>query len=146
MGVNNKKVREELEEVYGSRCMICEGIRKIKPPMPKKGRYKGKSIERQLTYHHIKPRSEGGECSVENGAVLCRRCHNWLEELPRGVREAVNRELEEYKECKVVFVDDLETDYEVKVMDFYVGPERKYDRAKKKKEDAEIIRDYERNE
>lgn len=56
MGNKNKIIREQLEEQYGKKCMIHEGIRKLKRPVPTKGRYRGKSIENQLTLHHLTPK------------------------------------------------------------------------------------------
>ena len=54
----NKSVREELERRYGKHCFIHQGIRKLKPPTPRKAKYKGKSIASQITLHHLKPRRE----------------------------------------------------------------------------------------
>lgn len=55
---SNKNIREQLEKIYGKKCMIHEGIRTLKRPVPKKVRYKGKSIANQLTMHHLIPRSK----------------------------------------------------------------------------------------
>lgn len=55
---SNKNTREQLEKIYGKKCMIHEGIRTLKRPVPKKNRYKGKSISNQLTLHHLIPRSK----------------------------------------------------------------------------------------
>jgi len=57
MGKTNRSAREMLEKIYGKKCMIHEGIRKLNPPKPSKGTYRGKSIANQLTYHHLKSRS-----------------------------------------------------------------------------------------
>lgn len=96
-GKNNKSVREELERIYGKHCMIHEGIRTLKPPQPKNAKYKGKSIANQITLHHLKPRRNGGATTLENGSLICRKCHDWLEQLPNLERELVNDELREYK-------------------------------------------------
>lgn len=94
----NRSVREELERIYGKKCMIHEGIRRdVKRPLPKKAHYKGKSIMNQLTLHHVIPRRENGATTVENGVVACRACHDWLEQLPSKERDAVNEELMNYK-------------------------------------------------
>ena len=53
---SNKSIREQLEKIYGRRCMIHEGIRTLKRPIPRKGRYKGKKIVNQLTLHHLTPK------------------------------------------------------------------------------------------
>ena len=68
----NKKVREQLEQIYGKTCMLHEGL-KIKGYKYCKAKYTGKSIEKQLTLHHIIPKSKGGETTIRNGAVVCRR-------------------------------------------------------------------------
>lgn len=59
MSNSNKSAREMLEKIYGKHCMIHEGIRQLRPPTPKKAKYKGKSIAEQLTYHHLKAKRYG---------------------------------------------------------------------------------------
>lgn len=54
MSKSNKSAREELERIYGKHCFIHQGIRKLIAPKPYKGKYKGKSIASQLTYHHLR--------------------------------------------------------------------------------------------
>ena len=98
MSKSNRSAREMLEKIYGKHCFIHEGIRKLKPPTPKKGTYKGKSIAYQLTYHHLKAKRDGGKATVENGACVCRSCHDWLEQLSEQEREKVNDELRAYKQ------------------------------------------------
>ena len=53
MSNKNRRVREELERIYGKRCMYHQGIRNIKPPRVSNKKYKGKSIENQLTFAKI---------------------------------------------------------------------------------------------
>lgn len=97
MSKSNKSAREMLEKIYGKHCFIHEGIRELNPPKPLKGKFKGKSIAYQLTYHHLKPKHMGGQATVENGANLCRTCHTWLEQLSQKEREKINDELRVYK-------------------------------------------------
>lgn len=102
-----KAVKEELKRLYGNKCMICEGIRKLNPPKPSCGKYTGKKQKKKmrnmLTLHHIVPvkrykaRGIQGETSVENGALLCETCHVFLEQLPDNEREKLNKELKRYK-------------------------------------------------
>lgn len=47
--------------------------------------------------HHLIPRSKNGPTTVENGACVCRSCHDWLEQLSEQEREKVNDELRAYK-------------------------------------------------
>lgn len=154
MSKSNKSAREELERIYGKHCFICQGIRKLNPPKPHKGTYKGKSIARQLTYHHLVPKRLNGQSTVENGAIVCRRCHDWLEQLNNTDREQINDELREYKrqhskECKVELVDELDLDFEVKAFTFtteQLKPKREYNRAKDKRENEKIIKEWEEEE
>jgi hypothetical protein len=139
---SNKSAREELERIYGKKCMICQGIRTIYPPKVQKGIYKGKSIAKQLTYHHLVPKSLKGQTNVNNGAILCTNCHRWLESLPKMNREQINNELREYKrehsqECTVVYVDRLDVNFKVNAFVFTpeeLQPKQKYNRAKDKRE------------
>lgn len=109
MSKKNKSVREMLEKIYGKKCMVHQGIRKIKPPTPKKGRYKGKSIAYQLTLHHLKPLRRNGPTTIENGAVVCRTCHDWIEQLSEAEREKVNNELRAYKNGFDINIAELTT-------------------------------------
>lgn len=92
-----------------------------------------------------------GSATVDNGAIVCRRCHDWIEQLSNTDREQVNNELREYKrqhskECTVEFVDYLPLDFEVKAMVFTpeeLEPKRKYNRAKDKKEYERKMREWE---
>ena len=104
MSKSNKKIREELERIYGKKCMLHEGLN-IKGYKYSKCRYKGKSIQEQLSLHHIKPVRENGETSVRNGAVLCRGCHDFLEQSSESERARLNRALQEYKKCKIELSD-----------------------------------------
>ena len=103
MSNSNKSVREALEDEYGHKCMYHEGIRTLRPPRVGNQVYKGKKLQDQLTLHHLIPvnryRNRGihGETTEENGAVICRYCHDYIEQLPDKEREEVNDELREYK-------------------------------------------------
>lgn len=59
----------------------------------------------------------------------------------------MNALFKEYKkqvdECKVVLVDEIETPYKVYPTVFIFDEKRKYDRAKKKQEDKEMIKEWE---
>lgn len=91
-----------------------------------------------MTYHHLKKKSEGGKATLENGALLCRSCHDWLEQLSRTEREKVNNELRRYKrqnsqKCEVVPVDNLSLGFKVMASTFKPEKQkRKYSRGKEK--------------
>lgn len=58
----NKGKKTILKIMYGKRCMLCGEKKK----------------DEELTFHHIKPKSHGGVASVENGALLCRDCQDFI--------------------------------------------------------------------
>jgi len=116
MSKQNKIVREELEKIYGHICMLHDGLN-IKGYSKSKIKYTGKAIERQLTLHHIKPKSKGGATSVENGAVLCRGCHDYLELTTPENREKLNDLLKRYKKIRVEQTDEIETDFEIDIIE-----------------------------
>ena len=145
----NKIVREELERIYGNICMMHEGLR-IKGYSKSKIDYKGKAIARQLTLHHIKPRRLGGRTTVENGAVLCRACHDFLEQTTPDNREYLNQLLIKYKEARIQEVDDLDTGIEIDIAEIEATPKgikgkKKgvYNRAKQKRETRKIWEEHE---
>lgn len=118
MSKKNKSVGEMLEKIYGKKCMVHQGIRKIKPPTPKKGRYKGKSIAYQLTLHHLKPLRRNGPTTIGNGAVVCRTCPDWIEQLSEVEREKVNNELRAYKNGVDINIAELTTAGIIQVKEF----------------------------
>lgn len=151
MSKSNRSAREMLEKIYGKHCFIHEGIRKLKPPTPKKGTYKGKSIAYQLTYHHLKAKRDGGKATVENGACVCRSCHDWLEQLSEQEREKVNDELRAYKrnffkigvielttqgieQAEVIEFEEPEETIEIPVYDFTEDEYQKYLQERRKRQ------------
>jgi len=157
----NKKIREELEEKYGKGCMFKKAkiekkieekttIKTYKKFLQEK-KYTGKAIklyESQMNLHHLQHRSEGGETTVENGAVINSLAHMYIHSLSREQEEFINNELREYKrqadEIKVVFVDeDIEPDFELRAMQFEIREKEKgeYNRAKEKQELEKLTRD-----
>ena len=142
MSNDNKKIREQLERIYGAQCMLHKGLH-IKGYSKSKIDYKGRSIREQLTLHHIKPRSLGGATSIENGAVLCRGCHDFVEQTSEKNRKNINELLKKYKEVKLQFLDEAEIkepDFEVNILEIETTDKGmnikkiKYNRAKQKEE------------
>lgn len=139
---SNKKAKEELIKFYGAECFI-DKLKLRKDVEPK--RYKGKKqMQRmkQLTYHHIKMKKDGGRATLENGALLSAENHAWFHKQSEQSQAEMNEIFQEYKkqsqECSVVFVDDLDLKFQVKVMEFHVDEREqekpKYNRAKVKRE------------
>lgn len=107
MGNSNKRAKNALAEIYGNYCMfekarIAErieamgGIRTYRSYVAEK-RFKGKIIKKQLTYHHLRHKSDGGPATVENGAIVEATAHAYLHSLPRHQEEIINNMLRLYK-------------------------------------------------
>ena len=148
MSNGNRQVREELERIYGHICMLHQGL-KINGYSKSKVNYKGKSIQSQLTLHHLKPRSKGGKTTMENGAVVCRGCHDYIEQTTQENRERINDMLRKYKECVVEYGDDFQTGVELDMAEIELTERElkakkiKYNRAKEKRKLRGEIDDFE---
>lgn len=60
----NNKFRESVREAYGRTCAVCGSHRETKGGSP------------EVEAAHIRPASDGGPDSVQNGLALC-RLHHW---------------------------------------------------------------------
>ena len=147
---SNKKIRKRLEKKYGKGCMFqkahieekIEAKRTIKTykQFIEEKHFTGKMIyiyENQMNLHHLKHRSEGGETTMENGAVINSLAHMDIHSLPREQEEEINEELRQYKksidECKVVLVDEIETPYKICPLEIFLE-ERGFIKEKEKEE------------
>lgn len=139
---SNKRVREELESLYGKECFI-EKLHLRKDTEPRKYTSKGQMEKmKRLTFHHILEKRNNGQATVENGALLSNENHIWFHKQSSNKQGYMNAIFQEYKrqvdecknECKVVFVDDLKVPYEVKATEFILDEKNKgeYNRAKEK--------------
>lgn len=116
---SNRSARKRLIELYGPECFI----EKLHLRVSKSTRYKGKKQHakmQRLTYHHIKMKSEGGETSVENGALLNAENHEWFHKQDRKMQDVMNNMFKEYKK----FADSLRTE-EIPVIEDDIKPEIK---------------------
>ena len=131
---SNKRAKEKLIQMYGAECFI-EKLKLRKDTKPRK--YKGKSQMKkmkQLTYHHIRMKKDGGKATIEN--------HAWFHKQTPENQTMMNNMFQEYKrnyqECKVVFVDELDFPFEIKATEFHIDEREqkkvKYNRAKEKRE------------
>ena len=139
---SNKNAKQELIKRYGAECFI-EKLHLRKDTTPRRYTSKGqKKRMKQLTYHHIKMKKDGGKATVENGALLSAENHSWFHQQSSKDQTQMNAMFQEYKkqyqECEVVFVDDLDLDFEIKAMEFHIDEreqkKEKYNRAKEKRE------------
>lgn len=146
----NRKIREALERIYGEGCMFQKarieqrieelgGIKTYKQ-FKEEHKYtlkKIKAFENIQTLHHLVHKSEKGQTTIENGAVVNSLAHTYLHSLPRADEEKINDMLREYKKCKVEFVDDLDTEIEVKtvlIKPSSLSKSEKIDRERRKKD------------
>lgn len=120
MSSKNRPVRIMLEQIYGKGCMfqkayVADRLRQLnqeliakgKEPVITYGTYKKKytlnqqkTLERRMTLHHLKHKSEGGKTTLENGAVVCELAHRYLHSLPRNIEERANGMIRDYKRDK----------------------------------------------
>ena len=135
--MSNKKARKKLIKLYGAECFI-EKLHLRTDTEPRqytsKGQYKRM---KQLTYHHIQERSNGGQATVENGALLSAENHEWFNRQSKEAQRQMNELFQRYKnsvECSVEFVDNLETNFSIaSVIIVPAELEKKYNRAKEKR-------------
>lgn len=52
---------------------------------------------KQLTYHHIKMRKDGGKATIENGALLSTENHAWFHKQTPEKQTAMNKAFQQYK-------------------------------------------------
>lgn len=134
---SNKSAKEALIRIYGAECFIDKlGLRK-----DKERKYTGKSQYKrmkQLTYHHIKEKSKGGRATLENGAILSVENHEWFNKQSKEKQAEMNRAFQEYKKCKIEYVEELNLGIEVKytevVFEEPKEKKREFNRAKEKRE------------
>ena len=114
--MSNKRAKEKLIELYGAECFIEKlHLRVDKEPRryTSKGQYKRM---KQLTYHHIREKQHGGKATVANGALLSAENHEWFNKQSKESQKQMNELFQKYKqsvECKVEFVDELDTRFSV---------------------------------
>lgn len=107
MSKKNQSLKRKLQSIYGKGCFferahVAErieamgGIRTYKSFVEEK-RYKGKPISYQLTVHHLKHRSNGGENSVDNCANVAEIAHQYIHSLSFEDEEIINDMLREFK-------------------------------------------------
>lgn len=143
---SNKNAKQELIKRYGAECFI-EKLHLRKDDRPRRYTSKGQMKRmKQLTYHHIRMKKDGGKATVENGALLSAENHQWFHQQSPQAQEYMDAIFQKYKkqvdECMVIFVDELDLPFEVRAVDFSVDERGKFNRAKEKRETQKIIDEY----
>ena len=92
---SNKNVKRRLVQLFGKECFIDKlQLREVT------GIYTGKNQKKkikQLTYHHIVEKQNGGQATIENGAVLSEENHSWFNKQPKEKQDEMNAKFQEYK-------------------------------------------------
>lgn len=144
----NKRAKERLIELYGAECFI-EKLHLRIDKEPRKYTSKGQMKKmKQLTYHHIREKSKGGKATIENGALLSAENHSWFHKQSPTEQARMNDIFQQYKACKVVFVDELELPFKINAAivtpeDLMPKPKKKHNRAQVKRETMAAIQEYE---
>lgn len=145
---SNKRAKEKLIKLYGAECFI-DKLKLRVDPEPRKYKSRGQYKRmKQLTYHHIRERRNGGKATVENGALLSAENHAWFNKQCSEVQKQINKAFQDYKksvECTVEF-GDIETSIEVRAT--IIVPEqlekKKYNRAREKRKWKRELEDEDR--
>ncbi len=107
---DNKAKRDELEKIYGLGSMFQKSkAEEYVSTLPKIKGYERyihekhfttkeiKKLVRQMNFHHLKHVSEGGETTLENGAVVNALEHRYMHDLPRRHEEIINNHIRKWK-------------------------------------------------
>lgn len=136
--MTNKRAKQLLIQLYGAECFIDKlHLRQDDKPKHYTGKAQMKKMK-QLTYHHIIEKRNGGKSTVENGAILSVENHEWFNRQAPEVQEELNRKFKEYKECSVKFVDDLDIGIQIRTIVFQ--PEQMFKKLKTKEKKPTSIR------
>lgn len=152
MGKSNKSIKDKMIEIYGPECFIEKlHLRKDSGPRKYTGKNQMKRMK-QLTYHHIKEKRNGGRATLENGALLSAENHAWFNKQSPQAQEFMNTAFQEYKK-RVKFAINTAViqngeipkaqSIEIDMSDCIEIPlednNRKYNRAKIKREFQKIV-------
>lgn len=114
--MSNKQAKQKLIQLYGAECFI-EKLHLRVDIDPRRYTSKGQQKKmKQLTYHHIREKRNGGKATVENGALLSAENHAWFNKQSQEAQAQMNELFQQYKqsvECKVEFVDELDTRFSI---------------------------------
>lgn len=92
---NVKNAREILIKKYGDECFI-DKLKLRKEKVHYTGKAQKKKMQ-QLTYHHIKEKSKGGETTEYNGALLSVANHRWFNKQSEEAQAKMNKMFQDYK-------------------------------------------------
>lgn len=106
MGRKNSQAKKRLKRIFGNVDMfVAAGVEEKLERLKIKGyttyeaeqRLKGRILSQKITFHHLRHRSEGGDQSVENGALIGLGRHEYMHTLPRDEEEIANNIIRDWK-------------------------------------------------
>lgn len=106
MAKKNSAGKRRLQRIFGHVDMFVEaGVEEKLEKLAIKGyktyeaeqRLKGRILSQKITFHHLRHRSEGGDQSVENGALIGYGRHEYMHSLPREEEEIANNIIRDWK-------------------------------------------------
>ena len=133
---SNKKIKDELIRRYGNKCFI----ERLHLRDTKNTRYRGCNQYKrmkQLTYHHIKMRKDGGKATVENGALLSAENHQWFHKQPKEAQDTMNDMFQElkrkidYEKAKIEFVEEVECPFNINCAEIWYDGRELHSTSKK---------------
>jgi hypothetical protein len=92
---SNRNVKRKLVQLFGKECFI-DKLQLREETKNYTGKNQKKKMK-QLTYHHIVEKKDGGQATVENGAVLSEENHIWFNKQSKVKQNEINNKFQEYK-------------------------------------------------
>ena len=148
--MNNRQAKEKLIELFGAECFIDKLHLRSDTDRHYTGKAQYKRMK-QLTYHHIKEKRNGGKATLENGAILSEENHIWFNKQTPEKQAELNRKFQEYKKCTLEFIDlpmeeisgiELKTTT-IDFKEFSDKDKVKYNRAKENRKLNRLRKEYE---
>ena len=131
--------------MYGPECFIEKlGLRKFDKPIHYSSKGQLKRMK-QLTYHHIRMKKDGGKATVENGALLSAENHAWFHQQSKEKQKQMNEAFQKYKKCEIELVDELEKPFEIDLVEIETTDKIKiepFNRRKVKEETKKAYEEY----
>lgn len=144
----NKYIKNMMIKKYGARCWIEKLSLRIDDTPRRYTSKKQLKRMKQLTYHHIKERRNGGPTTEENGAILSVENHQWFHKQPIEVQRRINEIFQEYKrQFALLNQNDREAitvskPEELSYEQFITKARQRYNRAKQKEKDRRETSSY----
>lgn len=136
---SNKKVKNELIKRYGNKCFID----RLNLRTDKNERYTGCNQYKrmkQLTYHHIRMKKDGGKATIENGALLSAENHQWFHKQSKQAQDTMNNMFQELKrqidqnKLGIEYVEDIECPFEINCSEIWIENNRLHAKSLTKKQ------------